>query len=88
MSQRQKFLQLLLSANSANNIDFQSLCQFLLSLGFKQRIRGSHHLFGFSGLPEVLNLQPSSGNAAKPYQVKQVRAYLLKYQAELNISVR
>lgn len=85
MSQRQKFLQLLLNVQSVQNIDFQALCQLLQSLGLQQRIRGSHHLFGKTGIPEALNLQPGSGGAAKPYQVKQVRAFLLKYRTELEL---
>ncbi|MEA2237561.1 MAG: hypothetical protein QOC81_2285 [Thermoanaerobaculia bacterium] len=42
------------------------------------RIRGSHHIFSKEGLAEILNLQPRGANA-KPYQVKQVRAILMKY---------
>jgi len=87
MSQRQKFLPLLLSASGAQNVDFQALCKFLVSLGLQQRIRGSHHIFGLTGIPEVLNLQLGSGGAAKPYQVKQVRAFLLKYRAVLNLTI-
>jgi hypothetical protein len=31
------------------------------------------------GVDDILNIQPS-GNKAKPYQVKQVRELILKYQ--------
>jgi hypothetical protein len=48
-------------------------------LGFQQRIRGSHHIFAKEGIEEILNLQPKQGKA-KPYQVKQVREVILKYQ--------
>ena len=56
-----------------------SLCQLLRSLGFDERIRGSHHIFTQDGIEEILNLQPKKGKA-KAYQVKQVRDAILKYQ--------
>ena len=40
-------------------------------------MRGSHHLFRKSGVEERINLQRAGANA-KPYQVKQVRAVILK----------
>ena len=81
MSQRQKFLQSLLESSSTPAIDFSALCQLLVSLGFEQRIRGSHHLFGKPGIPALINLQLGPGNTVKLYQVKQVRNILLQYQA-------
>ncbi|MCK6556280.1 type II toxin-antitoxin system HicA family toxin [Candidatus Binatia bacterium] len=51
----------------------------LLRLGFDERIRGSHHIFTKTGVEEILNLQPRDRNA-KPYQVKQVRAVIVKYR--------
>jgi hypothetical protein len=55
------------------------MCQLLRRLGFEERIRGSHHIFTKEGVEEILNLQPK-GSQAKAYQVKQVRAVILKYQ--------
>jgi len=55
------------------------MCQLLRRLGFEERIRGSHHIFTKEGIEEILNLQPK-GSQAKAYQVKQVRAVILKYQ--------
>jgi hypothetical protein len=46
-------------------------------LGFERRVRGSHYLFRKSGVEEMINLQRAGANA-KPYQVKQVRAAILK----------
>jgi hypothetical protein len=43
------------------------------------RIKGSHHIFYREDIEEILNLQPSGGNA-KPYQVKQVRNVIIKYR--------
>lgn len=50
----------------------------LLEMGFQERIRGSHHIFRKGGVEEMINLQ-RDGNKAKPYQVRQVRAVILKY---------
>ncbi len=56
---------------------FDDLCQLLESLGFEKRVRGSHHLFRKSDVEERINLQ-RTGAHAEPYQVKQVRAVILK----------
>jgi hypothetical protein len=79
MSQRDKLLIKILLGNSDANIPFDQLCQLLSSLGFAERIRGSHHIFSKAGIEEILNLQPQQGKA-KAYQVKQVRTMILKYQ--------
>lgn len=79
MSQRDKLLVKILLGVSDANIPFDQLCQLLCSLGFEERIRGSHHIFSKAGIEEILNLQPKQGKA-KAYQVKQVRAVILKYQ--------
>jgi hypothetical protein len=50
-----------------------------VSLGFEKRIKGSHHVFSKDGIEEIINIQPS-GSKAKPYQVKQVRAIVVKYK--------
>ena len=55
------------------------MCSLLLSLGFESRVNGSHHLFRKTGVEEKINLQRDGGNA-KPYQVKQVRAVILKFK--------
>ncbi len=79
MSQRDKLLIKILLGNSDANIPFDQLCQLLHSLNFEERIRGSHHIFSKTGIEEIFNLQPKQGKA-KAYQVKQVRAVILKYQ--------
>ncbi|MEA2338758.1 MAG: hypothetical protein QOE82_2765, partial [Thermoanaerobaculia bacterium] len=43
-----------------------------------ERSRGSHYIFTRAGIEERINLQ-RDGSHAKPYQVKQVRAVILKY---------
>ena len=79
MSQRDKLLLKILRGTSDANIPFDQLCQLLKSLGFEQRIRGSHHIFYMDGIEEILNLQPKQGKG-KAYQVKQVRNLILKYK--------
>lgn len=68
-----------LQGSADANIRFGDLCALLLSLGFDERIRGSHHIFTRAGIAEILNLQPK-GSMAKPYQVKQVRGVLVRYK--------
>lgn len=83
MSKLEKFVAALLSAQTDKNIDFDALCGLLIKLGFSQRIKGSHHIFARSGVEEIINLQSSSEGRAKPYQVKQVRELLQKYDLTL-----
>ena len=75
----EKLLDKILRGTSDANIRFEGLCRLLNSLGFSERIRGSHHIFSKQGVEEILNLQPK-GNNAKPYQVKQVRHVILKHR--------
>ncbi len=73
----EKTLERLLGGISDANIRFDDLCQLLEWLGFDCRISGSHHLFRKAGVEERINLQREQSHA-KPYQVKQVRAMLLR----------
>ena len=79
MGKYTKLLASILSGSSDNNIAFESLCRFLIRLGFDQRIKGGHFIFSRDGVDEIINLQ-SLGNLTKPYQVKQVRQIILKYK--------
>jgi predicted RNA binding protein YcfA (HicA-like mRNA interferase family) len=79
MSRRDKLLVKILLGTSDANILFEPLCKLLGSLGFEERIQGSHHIFSKEGVEEILNIQPQQGKA-KVYQVKQIRNVILKYQ--------
>ena len=79
MGSREKLLEDVLRATADANIPFAGLCQLLLGLGFRRRIRGDHHIFVKDGVEEIVNLQPR-GAKAKPYQVKQVRKMILRYK--------
>lgn len=79
MVQKKKVLEQILNGRSDANVDFNDLLSLLDHLGFKERIRGSHHIFTQEGIEEILNLQPK-GAKAKVYQVRQVRRVILKYR--------
>jgi predicted RNA binding protein YcfA (HicA-like mRNA interferase family) len=64
------------------NVRFVDLCALLRALGFSERIRGSHHIFSAPGVEELINLQ-RDGDKAKPYQVRQVRRVVVKYNLGL-----
>jgi len=76
---KKQTLKRVLSGTADANIRFDDLCNLLSSLGFEMRVRSSHHIFRKAGVEEKINLQ-REGSDAKPYQVRQVRAVLLKYR--------
>ncbi|MGH8117479.1 MAG: type II toxin-antitoxin system HicA family toxin [Rhodanobacteraceae bacterium] len=82
MSQLQKMFSQVLGGRSDANIAFTDLCRLLERLGFVERTGGSHHIFTHQGVEERINLQ-ESGTNAKPYQVKQVRAVIIRYGLEV-----
>ncbi len=79
MTRHEALLARILSGTADASIPFNDLRRLLGRLGFQERIRGSHHIFARHGVEEILNLQPK-GRKAKPYQVKQVRAVIVKYR--------
>lgn len=79
MAKSDKLLLRVLQGTADANIRFSELRRLLARLGFTERTRGDHHIFTRQGVEEILNLQPK-GSVAKPYQVKQVRAVILKYK--------
>ena len=79
MGKFEKLLTQVLRGTSDANIPFDDLRQLLLRLGFEERVRSSHHMFRRQGIEEKINLQRDDGKA-KPYQVRQVRAVILKYK--------
>jgi len=78
MSEHEKIYEHILLRRSDANVAFAGLCGLLKRLGFEERIKGDHHIFTRSHVEEILNLQPKNGKG-KPYQVKQVRRVILKY---------
>ncbi len=82
MDKHQKLLQHIMLKKGDMNVPFIGLCQLLTRLGFDERIKGDHHIFTMAGIDEIINLQPK-GSKAKPYQVKQVRGLVLRYDLKL-----
>lgn len=54
-------------------------------MGFKERIKGSPHVFYRKNVVEIINSQPLLDGKAKPYQVKQVRSIILKYKLDKEV---
>ncbi len=79
MSQYEKLLLSILSGTRDKNIAFADLQTVLDRLGFQCRIKGDHFIYTKDEIEEIINIQPA-GRMAKPYQVKQVRGVILKYQ--------
>ena len=79
MSQKEKLLSQILTGRSDANVNFNDLINLRQSLGFEQRIRGSHHILTREGIEEIINLQPK-GAKAKAYQVRQIRQLIVKYR--------
>jgi len=79
MGNHEKLLFQILRGLSDANTDFDDLRGLLLYLGFEMRIKGSHHMFRKHGVPEKINLQ-RDGTKAKPYQVRQVRNIIQRFQ--------
>ena len=71
-------LSRILLGGSEANIRFNDLRRLLIRLGFNERVRGSHHIFRKPGVDERINLQ-GDGGMAKTYQVRQVKAIIVKY---------
>ena len=83
MSRAKKAVAKILEGRSDANFDFNDLCHVLERAGFARREgKGSHAIYSKDGVEEIVNIQPKGGNA-KPYQVKQVRELILKYQLEI-----
>ena len=59
---------------------FADVVQFLEATGWRQRIKGSHHIFTRPGVPVLLNLQTEKSGKAKAYQIRQVRQVLLQFK--------
>jgi len=82
MGKLEKIYQHILLKISDSNVSFETLRTLLISLGFQERIKGDHFIFTKNGIEEILNLQPKNGKG-KPYQIKQVREIILKYNIRI-----
>lgn len=78
MGQYEKLLLALMSGARDRNFQFSDLRLILDRLGFDCRVRGDHFIYTRDDIEEIINIQPV-GSKAKPYQCKQVRQIILKY---------
>jgi predicted RNA binding protein YcfA (HicA-like mRNA interferase family) len=79
MSRCEQTRQQVISGASDANIRFGDLRNMLTELGFRERIKGSHHIYTRTGVREIINLQPDANGKAKKYQVRQVRHLMQNY---------
>ncbi len=78
MSKKEKLLLKLLAGYADANFDLADLVAILLRKGFEERATGgSHRIFTIGGVEGIINLQATKDGKAKPYQVKQVREFLV-----------
>jgi hypothetical protein len=82
MDRHQKLFQDILMRKGDANVLFGSLCGLLRRIGFQERIRGDHHIFSMANVDEIINIQPM-GTKSKPYQVKQIRDLILRYDLKI-----
>ena len=78
MGKWEKVLDSVISGANDPGIPFDDLCGLLERLGFDRRTKGSHNIFRRTGITERPNLQ-RAGKHAKPYQVRQVREIIVRY---------
>jgi predicted RNA binding protein YcfA (HicA-like mRNA interferase family) len=79
---RKKLLQRLAKA-SLQNVLFADLVNLVEGFGFKLlRTSGSHHIFSYPNIPELVNLQEVGGRA-KPYQIRQFLRLVERYNIKL-----
>lgn len=72
-----------IAAGETSNVRFDDLLRLATMLGFELKRRsGSHHILRHPDLSEALNLQDAAGEA-KPYQVRQFRDLVLRYNLQL-----
>ncbi len=79
MGKIEHILAAIMRGTSDSNIGFADLRYVLDEFGFQVRIKGDHFIYTRQGVVEIVNIQPL-GNKAKAYQVKQIRAIILKYK--------
>ena len=70
-------MRTILSGRSDANIRFAEIRRLLRNMGFSERVRGSHHIFGMAGIRGSLVLQPRN-SMARSYQVQQVRTFVIE----------
>ncbi len=73
-----KLLHKIIFSNNDKNIKFIEIQKLLDDLGFNCRIKGDHFIYYKDNISEIVNIQPLN-KMAKPYQIKQIKKIILKY---------
>jgi predicted RNA binding protein YcfA (HicA-like mRNA interferase family) len=82
MVKKRKLFQKILSGSK--NVRFAEFTSVLESFGFVlERIRGSHHIYSHSEVPQAISVQSDSNGQAKPYQMKQFAKLIEKYDLHM-----
>ncbi|MCU0287811.1 MAG: type II toxin-antitoxin system HicA family toxin [Acidobacteria bacterium] len=72
--------------SGSKNIRFSEFVHLVEAFGFHlSRIKGSHHIFVYPDVDELVNLQNVNGEA-KPYQIKQFLELVEEYNIKLEVS--
>ncbi len=78
---KHKLFQKLFSGSK--NIHFSEVETCVTAFGFRlDRIKGSHHIYVHSNIPELINLQNVNGYV-KPYQIKQFLKIIEQYNLQM-----
>lgn len=73
-----------IKSGAVNNVGFGDAVRLLEALGFERlRIEGDHHIFARQDIPEQPNLQPDRSGQTKPYQLRQIKRLVEKYNLSL-----
>ena len=68
-----------LARGALNNVAFSDMIELVEGFGFRLvGVNGSHNIFGCTGIPKTINLQPDRGDA-KPYQIRQFLKLVEQY---------
>lgn len=72
-----------ITSGAMSNVAFGDFRRLAETFGFRLvRVTGSHHAFSHPKVPELLNLQPVSGEA-KPYQIRQFLRLVERYDLHM-----
>ena len=76
----QKVYESVISGKADNNIKFSDFQNLIIDLGFEfKNQEGSHKIYRHDGIKERMTIQ-NDGGKAKGYQVRQLRAIIIKHK--------
>jgi hypothetical protein len=70
--------------NNQKNVRFEDFCTLMTYFAFiLVRVRGGHHLYQNIDIDALMNVQPTSDNLAKAYQVRQFLKLIEEHKLKL-----